>query len=142
MDSDASFQPLRIELAFPVRTYDIDFVGVVNNIVYVRWLEDLRLKLLEEHLPLDRLMASGQAPILSATHIEYLRSVKLFDPVIGRMWLEGLGSAKWTVRAVFIVNGTVMAAASQTGVFVSTRTMRPVRIPEALRAKFERAKAP
>lgn len=140
MDSDAPLQPLKVELAFPVRTYDIDFVGVVNNIVYVRWLEDLRLKLLEEHLPLDRLMADGQAPILSATHIDYLRSVKLFDPVIGRIWLEGLKSATWTVRAEFVVNGTVVATASQTGVFVSTKMMRPVRIPEVLRTTFERVR--
>ncbi len=74
-----------------------------------------------------------------ATRIEYLRSIRLFDAVIGCMWLERLGKAKWTVRAEFTVKGTVMATASQTGVFVSTTTMKPVRIPESLRVKFEHA---
>jgi acyl-CoA thioesterase FadM len=33
-----------------------------------------------------------------------------------------------------------MATASQTGVFVSTTTMKPVRIPQSLRVKFEHAR--
>ncbi len=33
---------MEVNLSFPVRTYDIDFAGVVSNIVYIRWLEDLR----------------------------------------------------------------------------------------------------
>ncbi len=132
---------LSIDLVFLVRTYDIDFVGIVNNIVYIRWLEDLRLKVLKEHLPLEHLLECGQAPVLVATHIEYLRSIRLFDDVMGCMWLEGLGKAKWTVGAEFTVKGTVMARASQTGVFVSTTTMKPVRIPQSLRVKFEHARA-
>ncbi len=31
---------LEIELQLPVKTYDIDFAGIVSNIVYVRWFED------------------------------------------------------------------------------------------------------
>ncbi len=37
-----------IERDLPIRTYDIDFAGIVSNIVYVRWLEDLRLAMMEE----------------------------------------------------------------------------------------------
>jgi acyl-CoA thioester hydrolase len=139
MTMDSKSQALIVELEFPVRTYDIDFVGIVNNIVYIRWLEDLRLKILEEHLPLDHLLADGKAPVLAATEIEYIRPVRLFDSVLGRMWLKNLGLAKWTVQAEFTANGVVRATARQTGVFVSTSTMKAVRIPQALRAKFERA---
>ena len=31
----------------PVYTYQIDFVGHVNNIVYIQWLENARIKLIE-----------------------------------------------------------------------------------------------
>jgi len=37
-------RPFLIEVPLPVRTYDIDFAGIVSNIVYIRWLEDLRLE--------------------------------------------------------------------------------------------------
>ena len=29
------------EQPLPIRTYDIDFAGIVSNIVFIRWLEDL-----------------------------------------------------------------------------------------------------
>jgi acyl-CoA thioester hydrolase len=35
------------EQPLPIRTYDIDFAGIVSNIVFIRWLEDLRLALLD-----------------------------------------------------------------------------------------------
>jgi len=33
-----------VERAIEIKTYDIDFAGIVSNIVYVRWLEDLALR--------------------------------------------------------------------------------------------------
>ena len=34
-------KPLEVSLNLPIKTYDIDFAGIVSNIVYIRWLEDL-----------------------------------------------------------------------------------------------------
>ena len=31
-------RPLHVELPITVKTYDIDFLGIVSNIAYVRWL--------------------------------------------------------------------------------------------------------
>ncbi|MBT4500790.1 MAG: hypothetical protein HOC74_23880 [Gemmatimonadetes bacterium] len=50
---------LEIEIELLVRTYDIDFAGVVSNIVYLRWLEDLRLAALEACYPLERFLADS-----------------------------------------------------------------------------------
>ena len=50
-------KPLEINLELPIKTYDIDFAGIVSNIVYIRWLEDLRLRIFEVHQPLEQLMA-------------------------------------------------------------------------------------
>lgn len=35
---------LNLDMPITVKTYDIDFMGIVSNISYVRWMEDLRLK--------------------------------------------------------------------------------------------------
>jgi acyl-CoA thioester hydrolase len=129
-------RPLLVELALPVRTYDIDFAGVVSNIVYVRWLEDLRMKLLEEHLPLEGQWEQGIVPVLAATQIEYKRPIRLFDQPVGRLWMSEVGRVKWTVRAEILLDGKPAATASQTGAFVSLPTMRPVALPEKLVAKF------
>jgi len=44
-----SAAPRAFEISTPIaiRTYDIDFAGIVSNIVYLRWLEDMRLLWLE-----------------------------------------------------------------------------------------------
>ena len=63
------------EQPLPIRTYDIDFAGIVSNIVFIRWLEDLRLALLDRAYPLTRALAEDVAPILLATRINYRRPV-------------------------------------------------------------------
>lgn len=129
-------RPLEVELVIPVRTYDIDFAGIVSNIVYVRWLEDLRLKFLDEHWQLDKQIEQGYAPILVATEIQYKRPIKLVDQVIGRLWASGMGRLKWTVEAEILSNNEVAALATQKGAFVSLENGRPVPIAAELHNKY------
>ena len=35
-----------VHIPLTVKTYDVDFSGVVSHITYLRWLEDLRLQML------------------------------------------------------------------------------------------------
>jgi acyl-CoA thioester hydrolase len=73
-------KPLEVTLNFPVKTYDIDFAGIVSNIVYIRWLEDLRLKMFESHFPIEKLMSKGYCPTVNSTEIKYQRKLKIFMP--------------------------------------------------------------
>ncbi|MEH1902986.1 MAG: thioesterase family protein [Nostoc sp.] len=130
------YRPLEVILAIPVRTYDIDFMGIVSNIVYVRWLEDLRLKFLDEHCQLNQQIEQGYTPILAGTEIEYKRPIKIIDQVIGRLWLSNLGRLKWTVQAEILSNNELAAVARQKGAFISLHNGRPVKIPEELQKKY------
>lgn len=129
-------RPLEVILAIPVKTYDIDFMGIVSNIVYIRWLEDLRLKFLDEHWQLNQQIEQGYTPILAGTEIEYKRPIKIIDQVIGRLWLSGLGRLKWTVQAEILSNNELAAVASQKGGFVSLQNNRLIPIPEELQKKY------
>ncbi|MEH2366422.1 acyl-CoA thioesterase [Nostoc sp.] len=129
-------RPLEVVLAIPVKTYDIDFMGIVSNIVYIRWLEDLRLKFLDEHWQLNQQIEQGYTPILAGTEIEYKRPIKIIDRVIGRLWLSGLGRLKWTVQAEILSNNELAAVASQKGGFVSLQNNRLIPIPEELQKKY------
>ena len=55
---------LNIDLPITVKTYDIDFMGIVSNISYIRWMEDLRLQFLDIHYPLQKLIAELIVPVL------------------------------------------------------------------------------
>ncbi|MBX9257063.1 acyl-CoA thioesterase [Desmonostoc muscorum CCALA 125] len=133
---DNLHRPLEVVLAIPVRTYDIDFVGIVSNIVYIRWLEDLRLKFLDEHWELNQQLEQGYAPVLAGTEIEYKRSIKISDRVIGRLWLSNLGRLKWTVKAEILSNDELAAVATQKGAFISLENGRPIQIPEEFQKKY------
>ena len=72
------------EQPLPIRTYDIDFAGIVSNIVFIRWLEDLRLALLDQAYPLIRALAEDVAPILRATRLSYRRPVTISPSIRSR----------------------------------------------------------
>lgn len=138
--SDTIPGPLFIEQPFTVKTYDIDFASHVSNIVYIRWLEDLRFALLDEYYPLDHAMAEGAAPVLTRTEIDYKSPIRLFEPVTGRMWAGEMGRLRMELRAQFHVADRLCADVRQQGVFASLETGRPVRVPAELLTVYQAQK--
>jgi acyl-CoA thioester hydrolase len=135
VDEEAT-RPLLIERPIVVRTYDIDFANIVHNIVYLRWLEDLRAEILVDVLPIDEILATGISPILTRTEIDYRWPVRLGDAAVGRMWVAELARTRWTLAAEIVVGEQVCAAARQSGYFADLKTLRPVRVPEKLREQW------
>jgi acyl-CoA thioester hydrolase len=127
-------RPLEIEMTIPVRSYDIDHIGVVSNIVYVRWLEDLRVKFLIEHFPKDQIK-QATAHVLAKTQIEYKSPIQLFDQVLGRLWVNTFERVRWTLQIEILSNSKLAASATQIGTFINIQTSRPVPIPEILLKK-------
>ncbi|MGV7927305.1 MAG: acyl-CoA thioesterase [Spirochaetota bacterium] len=130
-------RPFHIDLPITVKTYDVDFMGIVSNITYVRWLEDLRLCVLEAHYPLQKLLSELIVPVITQTHIEYKRPIRMHDRVNGSIWMEKFDSSGWMINAEFLVNGKYAATAKQGGVFVNLGTMKPANPPEGLQNKFD-----
>src|ERR671923_2121034 len=106
-----------IEHIFRVMTYDIDFAGVLSNISYIRWLEDLRNLFAEQTLSIGEALQRGIAPTLMRTEIDYLAPVRFPDRVTGRMWLADHGRSKWELAAEFQSQTTnkLVARAKQIG---------------------------
>jgi acyl-CoA thioester hydrolase len=138
MDADSK-RPLEIELPFHAKTYDIDFGGVVSNIVYVRWLEDLRFRIMEVYCPLEHQLSIGVGPVLLNTQIEYRKSLKLGERPIGKMWVDNMTKYKWTVKAQFIIDDKITAKSEQIGMFVKLPAGSPTRIPDKLYQEYLRS---
>lgn len=135
--TDQTPRLLPITLAFEPKTYDIDASNHVSNISYIRWLEDLRLAWLDQHHPLQQEADNGLMPALIRTEIDYLRQIKLFEKVIGTMWVVPGGKLRFGLQAEFTVEGEVRARAVQTGIWFRLADSRPVRPPEAMLKKME-----
>jgi acyl-CoA thioester hydrolase len=119
----------------------VDFAGIVHNMVYIRWLEDLRFQFLADYLPVETLLSDGVSPILIKTTIEYKWPVRMGDQPLGRMWISDVGRTRWTVRGQVLVGDHVAADATQVGYFATLATLRPIRIPEPLRRAWNAALA-
>jgi acyl-CoA thioester hydrolase len=135
---DVSKNPLFVEQKIRVKTYDIDFVGHVNNAVYVRWLEDLRLQLLDDYYPLEEMTANNVSPIIVNTSIHYKQGIVLSDKLVtAQMWGIKFERATFLIEARFVVDDQIRCTAEQRGTFVDTQKMRPIRVPEQLSRHFE-----
>ncbi len=140
--STTQTRPLEIELPLEIRTYDVDFAGVVSNIVYVRWLEDLRNALLKKFFPLERLLEQGSLPVVAQTRVDYKEPLRLFDQPTGWMWAQDMGDRYFMLAAEFTLGGKVVATAEQVAVFVNRTDWQPTPIPEELARLYMELREP
>jgi len=129
--------PSLITLPIKVKSYDIDFANIVHNAVYSRWLEDLRSELILAVYSFEEMLADGISPILTKTEIEYRLPIRFGEEVTGSMWVSGLTRVRWTVEAEFRVGEQIRTFSRQQGYFASLKTLRPIRVPEKLRAQWD-----
>jgi acyl-CoA thioester hydrolase len=130
------------ELDLVVRMYDIDFNGHVSNIVYIRWLEDMRMVGFEKIVPIKSCLDLGQVPVLIRTDIRYRRPVKMFDEPKGLLWVSGYTKTTFILEAEILVRGTRFTDATQTGVFVNESTGKLIRLPDSLVKRFQEENIP
>ncbi len=135
----ADKQKRRLEVVVPItpKTYDIDIADHVNNIVIVRWMEDLRFAWLAEYFPLEPLLEQKTAPVILETTVRYKNAIRLFDPVEGRIWVADMKGIRATLAFEFSVNGTTAVEAEQLTAWIQVPEGKPVRVPEGLRVLWE-----
>lgn len=129
-------QKIRFDLE--VYSFHIDFLGHVNNIVYVQWMEIGRTKLLEAiGLPTQEIFEQGFAPLLVQTHINYKLPLYLGDRVRLELWLSELRQASAIMQFRFYNPQEALAAEGwQKGLFIDRHTLKPRRLRLEERALF------
>ncbi len=135
----------KVEFDQEIHTFDIDFAGHVSNIVYVRWMEIGRLKLLAAaELPVEKVIGElGLFPTLVETRIRYLRQLFLGDRVHIEVWLSCLKYVSAVMEFRFFnQRGEQVAQGQQTGLFINAETRRPTRLSKAVHGQFEPFLAP
>ena len=107
---------------FEIKTYEIDAAGHVNNIVYIKWLEDLRCKLFSQFFPVENLLEEDLYPVVTSTKIDYKKQLKLGNKPTGTVQAEFLGHGLMQLKFRFINNDKVCAAAEQKCVLMNLKT--------------------
>ncbi len=105
------------EKEIEVNVYDIDAMGIVSNIVYVRWFEDLRTAFINQYMTYSEMMKFNISPILMRTEADYKVPLTIHDKPVGRCWLVKVSRMKWELEFEIATEDKVHCTGYQKGGF-------------------------
>lgn len=114
----------KTSIIFEIKTYEIDVAGHVNNIVYVKWLEDLHFKLFNQILPIDKLLFEDLYPVVTSTKIIYKKQLILCDKPSGFIWIENIQHNMLMLKYKFLKDVDVCAFAEQKCVLMNLKKIQ------------------
>ncbi|MBO0928150.1 acyl-CoA thioesterase [Staphylococcus sp. 30400_3112M30941] len=118
------------EKEIEVNGYDIDAMGVVSNIVYIRWFEDLRTVFINQHMNYSTMINQGISPILMKTEVEYKVPVTIHDKPVGRIYLVKASKMKWVFKFEIVSQSGVHCIGTQTGGFYRLNDKKITHVPQ------------
>lgn len=134
--SDGARRPIRFEAVYHVTVADIDDLGHVNNLVYVRWVQEVaKAHWAGAARGEDR---AALAWVVVRHEIDYLHPAVEGDEVTARTWVEqwkGATSDRYT-EIERRSDGTMLARARTVWCALDVRTWRPKRLPAGLDEPF------
>jgi len=132
--------PEIFELAIAVEPSDIDQMGHVNNVVYLRWVQEAATA----HWTAGA-TPEDQARVLWVVirhEIDYLRPARLGDTVAARTWVGPASRIKFErhVELLRASDRVVLARARSLWCPIDSQTMKPVVVSQEVRNRFSLAK--
>lgn len=124
-----------------IYTYHIDFVGHVNNIIYVQWLENGRIKLIEAMgLTITQIAEEDDIlPIITETYIKYKKPFFLSNKVSIEVWVSEIFNVSANFKFRFLnEKGEICSTAQQKVLFIDKVSQRPSRKIVKYKENFER----
>ncbi|MBW5485715.1 acyl-CoA thioesterase [Streptomyces bambusae] len=122
----------------PLRWSDMDAFGHVNNVVFLRYLEEARIDFMFRLAPGNGSTSFQGGSVVARHEIDYKRPlVHRHEPVVIESWVTKIGAASLTI-AYEVKDaegpGTVYVRASTVVVPFDLETQRPRRITEEERS--------
>ena len=117
----------------------IDANGHVNNVEFVRWMQEAAVHHADARGLTEATRATGATWVVRSHQVEYLRPAFAGDALRVLTWVADFRRAfsKRRYRFTRASDGAVLARGETEWVFVDTATARPKSIPEALQKMFE-----
>ena len=99
------------ELPIKVRDYEVDSEGIVNNAVYLHYLEHTRHEFCEAAgISFRQMHARGLDPVVTHIDIRYMRSLGLGDSMVSKLALNRRGPVLVFHQDIFKPEGTPLAS--------------------------------
>lgn len=130
------------EIPIVVTPDDIDDMDHVNNVVYLRWVQDVALAHWLARATPDMLTELGW--VATRHELDYVRAAVLGDAIKARTWVGVVDSRRFErlTEIVRTQDGVVLARGRTLWLLVSRVTGKITRISPELRTLFSDADAP
>ena len=100
------------ELPMKVRDYEVDSEGIVNNAVYLHYLEHTRHEFCQwAGLSFRDMHAQGIDPVLSRVEIDYRKPLRLGDSMVSKLAVSRRGPLFVFIQDIFTPEGDVVVKA-------------------------------
>lgn len=126
----------KYEMPLVIKPEHIDELKHVNNIVYLKWVQDLAVAHWQAAAPAD--VQKELVWVVVRHEIDYKRSALPGDEIFGRTWV-GKASRRSFERFSEIIrkkDGKVLAAAKTFWCPIDVKTGRPTAVSEAIKEQF------
>lgn len=134
--------PNPFTLEIDVRAEDTDRLGHANNVVYVRWLEEVSWAHIEsEGMTWALHEQTGKAMAITRTEIDYLAAANAGDHLVLGTWFTDFDGRIRSARQFQLVrpaDGRTLVRAVSTHACVNMASQRPSRVPAEFADIFRR----
>ncbi len=129
--------PERFAIPITPVAADIDEVGHVSNVVYLRWVQDVAMAH-SAALGWDyaRYREFGAVFMVRRHEIDYVAQVTLGQALRAETWVDSWKQASCVRKTELVRDGSVVARAATTWAMINLGSGRPQRIPEAIVGLF------
>jgi acyl-CoA thioester hydrolase len=127
------------EYEFEVDASAIDANGHVNNVEFVRWMQDAAVRHADARGLTAATRDAGATWVVRSHRIDYLRPAVAGDHMRVATWVADFRRAFSLRRYRFtrVADGTVLAKGETDWVFVDVKAARPKSVPDDLKALFD-----
>jgi len=128
--------PEAFELAIPIEPSDIDEIGHVNNVTYLRWVQDVAVAHWRAVAPV-----ADQAKLMWVVvrhEIDYKQAARLGDGIIARTWVGEASRVRFErhTELVRASDRTLLAKARTIWCPIDAQTGKPTAVSAEVRARF------
>ncbi|MEO7057941.1 MAG: thioesterase family protein [Caldimonas sp.] len=126
---------LTLSMTIPIRWGDMDAMGHVNNTIYFRYLESVRIEWMHRAVGPSP-DAAGEGPVIVNTFCNFLKQLKYPGDVLAKHYVANPGRTSFEAYVTLEridEPGVLYASGGATTVWVNYREGRSVPLPEKIR---------
>ena len=124
-------EPVNLQIRFS----DIDYMGHVNNAIYLSYFEYTRVHYFKTLLPANWDLISNGI-ILAHTEVSYLKPLLLNDDAKVQMLIGAIGTKSFTLHYIIRVKDEIITKGASTLVCYDSKKRRSIGIPKEMKNSF------